>query len=140
MPAEPTAPVDPNGRDPLAEIADAARGDRLPHASGSSGRWRGWRWVAVALLGFTVTGSLAWHFHDRPRYRDGIRYDPIEDDPDAQAALRAAEREADELLKDEPRRLGFSHCYWGTKKAILREKYGIDWRTPAELNPKIAFD
>ena len=30
--------------------------------------------------------------------------------------------------------------YWAVKKEMLREKYGIDWRSPAERYPHIIFD
>ena len=36
--------------------------------------------------------------------------------------------------------LGFCHEYWAAKKEVLREKYGIDWRSPAERYPHIIFD
>ena len=35
---------------------------------------------------------------------------------------------------------GWCHSYWACKKRILKEKYGIDWKSPAELNPGIKFD
>ncbi len=69
-------------------------------------------------------------------------YDPIEDDPAAQPAIRAAEQEAREELKDveskEPK--GFCYKIWRVKKRILRDKYGIQWRSPAEMNPDTIFD
>ncbi len=36
--------------------------------------------------------------------------------------------------------LGFCHGYWMVKKRILKEKYNIDWKSPAELNPGVLFD
>lgn len=36
--------------------------------------------------------------------------------------------------------MGYCHAFWSRKKAILREEYGIEWKTPAELNPHITFD
>lgn len=36
--------------------------------------------------------------------------------------------------------LGACHSVWGMQKRILRERYGIDWKTPAERNPHITFD
>ena len=36
--------------------------------------------------------------------------------------------------------LGYCHSYWAVKKRILKEQYGIDWRSPAELNPHILYD
>lgn len=36
--------------------------------------------------------------------------------------------------------MGFGHKYWRTKKNILRDKFGIDWKSLAELNPMVIFD
>lgn len=36
--------------------------------------------------------------------------------------------------------IGFCHKYWRTKKNILKNKFGIAWKSPAELNPTIRFD
>lgn len=35
---------------------------------------------------------------------------------------------------------GCCHRIWSMQKTILKEKYGITWYTPAELNPDIIFD
>lgn len=32
------------------------------------------------------------------------------------------------------------HTYWSIKKRLMKEKYNVDWKTPAELNPGIQFD
>jgi hypothetical protein len=36
--------------------------------------------------------------------------------------------------------LGSCHRFWALKKQILKEKYGITWYSPAELNPDIKYD
>jgi hypothetical protein len=98
-----------------------------------------WFLIAVYLLTATVWSNAA--IPERPS-EDGIpiRHDPIEDDPHLRPIFRAADKEAHDAWKDVPQHLGTIHGYWGTKKRILRDKYGIEWRTPAELNPKVAFD
>lgn len=50
------------------------------------------------------------------------------------------ENKIEEMLRDEPRMLGFCHVYWAIKKKILREDYGIIWYTPAECNPDTIYD
>ena len=53
------------------------------------------------------------------------------------------EKELEELIEKEIGKggyLGFCHLYWKTKKRILKEKYNIDWKSPAELNPHILYD
>ena len=37
-------------------------------------------------------------------------------------------------------KLGSCHWLWVTKKHILKEKYGITWYSPSELNPDDYFD
>ena len=36
--------------------------------------------------------------------------------------------------------LGSCHSFWAMKKQILKEKYGITWYSPSELNPDIKYD
>ena len=36
--------------------------------------------------------------------------------------------------------IGSCHTLWDIQKRILKEKYGITWYTPAELNPDVKFD
>lgn len=52
-----------------------------------------------------------------------------------------------EMYPDEPEyaarlfmKRGCCHWLWVEKKHILKEKYGITWYTPAELNPDDYFD
>ena len=55
--------------------------------------------------------------------------------------------EAKRLLPDDPEQaaqvfmqLGSCHRLWDMQKTILKEKYGITWYSPDELNPEIKFD
>ena len=50
------------------------------------------------------------------------------------------EKLTDELLRasvnpDVP----FCALYWNTKKNVLKKKFGIEWKTPAEMNPNVRF-
>ncbi len=77
------------------------------------------------------------------------------DEDDAFASLYKSQREstvkklneAKRLMPDNPEQaaqvfmqLGRCHRLWTMQKNILKEKYGITWYTPAELNPDIKFD
>lgn len=64
-----------------------------------------------------------------------LKHDPQEDDPDKKAYIDTAEVEAENNLSDEPHGRGFCHQLWAEQKRILKEKYQIDWKTPAEMNP-----
>ena len=71
--------------------------------------------------------------------RDYIRTDPVEKTIKYKKIRKELEKELSELMKD-CTGIGSCHIYWATKKRILREKYGIDWKSPAELNPFTLFD
>jgi hypothetical protein len=49
------------------------------------------------------------------------------------------EKECDERLAGEHKGMGFCFSYWSTKKAVLA-KYGIEWDSPATMNPRVMFD
>ena len=70
--------------------------------------------------------------------------DPQEKDPKLNKIIRAAEREARENLMemygDLSGQAGFCHTLWDEQKRILKEKYGIEWKTPREMNPGILYD
>lgn len=72
----------------------------------------------------------------------GLYYDPVEDDPRYAEVFRKIDAEVQEALANHPQRgsMGFVHLVWETKKRILLQKYGIGWKTPAELNPQVMFD
>lgn len=36
--------------------------------------------------------------------------------------------------------MGACHTFWAIKKQILREEYGIIWRSPQDLHPDCMFD
>ncbi len=36
--------------------------------------------------------------------------------------------------------MGFCFMFWNAKRELLKEKYGIDWRSPAQMNPRVMFD
>ena len=66
-------------------------------------------------------------------------HDPIEDTPE----YKAISQELDKKIRaevGENRGMGYCHLYWGAKKRILKRDYGIDWKSPSELNPHVRFD
>ena len=74
--------------------------------------------------------------------RGGLSHDPVESDPRHAEVFARIDGEVDALLADHPQRgaEGFCHVWWKTKKRLLEERYGIDWRSPAEMNPHVIFD
>lgn len=72
----------------------------------------------------------------------GLKRDPIEADPRYRKIFAGIELEVDQAVAGDPRRgsMGFVHLRWEVKKRILKQNYGIEWRSPAELNPHVMFD
>ena len=68
-----------------------------------------------------------------------INHDPIEDTPEFQAIKNELEEKIVERI-GERRGLGYCHLYWSAKRSILKEEYGIEWKSPAMLNPHVIFD
>jgi hypothetical protein len=74
---------------------------------------------------------------------DKEKRDPKERDPRYRHIIKVAEQEAEEEVAREYGNkmfLGKCHMVWGIQKEILKNKYGIDWKDPAEMNPDIMFD
>jgi len=69
-----------------------------------------------------------------------LAHDPQENDPAFKFRLEQAMKEAEDSLAAVPRRRGYCHRLWAETKRILREKYGLDWKTPSEMNPGVLFD
>jgi hypothetical protein len=69
-----------------------------------------------------------------------IRRDPVEKTEKYQKILIELEAKIDEKLKGSPRGMGYCFAYWHAKKEILKKDYGINWKSPGELNPGVMFD
>ena len=67
---------------------------------------------------------------------------PQERDPKKKKLIKAAEAEAEfSMEQDGTLQLeGSCHILWGRQKQILEKRYGIKWRSPAEINPDVMFD
>ena len=67
----------------------------------------------------------------------------IKDEIEKTAAYQEAMKEIEPILDKEfpPNKvaMGTCHRFWHRKKELLKER-GIDWKSPAELNPDIRFD
>ena len=71
-----------------------------------------------------------------------LKTDPIEETPEFKAVINEVERELKKRFKNDPMNggHGFCHTYWAAKKELLLEKYGIEWLTPQQMNPRVRFD
>ena len=90
---------------------------------------------------------------DRLREFPAERFDPLESDPNKRETIRIAYELAIDAAEAEIRAefpgsgfcrddlmMGFCHVVWRHKKRILREQFGLEWQSPAELNPHIWYD
>lgn len=82
---------------------------------------------------------LYYEGKEPPKIGNELNYDPIEDDEAYQRVELDVERKINAELGD-ARYMGYCHKYWHVKKRILKEDYGIEWKTPAEMNPLVCFD
>ena len=69
-----------------------------------------------------------------------LKVDPVEYTESWEKIIDDVEAEIDSMLEHEPRGMGFCFHYWSVKKNLLSEKYGIEWRSPALMNPGVMFD
>lgn len=68
-----------------------------------------------------------------------LKFDPVERTEKWENVIYRVEKQCSEMLKDEIRGMGFCFIYWSTKKTVLLQ-YGIQWRSPLEMNPGVIFD
>lgn len=69
-----------------------------------------------------------------------LRTDPVEYTWEWEKIYYDVEDELDRRLANVPRQMGFCFQYWAMKRELLMEKFGIDWRTPSQMNPRVMFD
>lgn len=77
---------------------------------------------------------------DQIREEGHLRHDPVEWTARYEEVVDEVDRLVDEALADMPRGMGFCHAVWHTRAEILRERFGIEWRSPAVMNPRVMFD
>lgn len=71
-----------------------------------------------------------------------LKHDSIEDKEELKKFFQNVELEVEKLLMDKgiKKGLGYIHIFENYKKRILKEKYGIEWKTTQEMNPDILID
>jgi hypothetical protein len=69
-----------------------------------------------------------------------IKQDPVEQSEEYKAIWPEVEQKIYARVGGKPSGMGACFLLWKAKKAILKEDYGIDWKSPAELNPGVKFD
>jgi len=69
---------------------------------------------------------------------DGFLKDPIELDPELGSLVQEARKKAESLYPQDE--IGSCHVIWQEQARILFEDYGIEWKSPAEMNPWVLMD
>lgn len=76
---------------------------------------------------------------ERSYKKGSLYYDAVELTEEYKKIERKVEAEVKRRLRGEPKGMGFCHMYWACKREVLDE-YGIEWRSPATMNPWVRFD
>ncbi len=71
---------------------------------------------------------------------EGRKKDPVEYTTKWEDIFYDVEDELDRRFVNAPKGRGFCFHYWNAKKELLKDRYDLDWRTPAQINPRIKFD
>jgi len=69
-----------------------------------------------------------------------ILHNPIEDDSQIAPLIKSAEKKAEKQIRAYGIIMGRCHMLWAAKRQILQEEYGVEWFSPAEMNPNVCFD
>jgi len=78
--------------------------------------------------------------HKRAMRKPHILYDLVEYTNEYLANLPELEAKIEAELTNPIRGHGFCFQYWGKKEEVLKRDYGIEWDSPAALNPDVMFD
>ncbi|MDE6443176.1 MAG: hypothetical protein K2K64_01955 [Muribaculaceae bacterium] len=69
-----------------------------------------------------------------------LRADPVEYTWKWEDIYYEVEKRLEDRFANAPRQMGFCFRYWNAKRDLLKEEYGIDWRSPSQMNPRVMFD
>lgn len=69
-----------------------------------------------------------------------LHKDPVEYTREWEEIYYDVEEELDRRFANARKGMGFCFMFWSAKKELLAQKYGIDWKSPAAMNPGVMFD
>lgn len=76
---------------------------------------------------------------DKIKDSRSLKHDPVEWTARWEEVIDEADKIADENLENVPRGMGFCFSHWHERAAALR-KFGIEWKNPHQMNPRVMFD
>ena len=100
--------------------------------------------LAILVLVFSCPGcDPVWREtelrHSRPAVQGEV-FDAKESMAEYSDEFSAADINAERSVGNVSRDENFIFVFWKEKKRILKEDFGIAWKSPAELNPTIQYD
>jgi hypothetical protein len=69
-----------------------------------------------------------------------LKHDPVEDTEEFLQIKEEMEALLYEYFGGQEQYMGFCFEYWSKKSELLSSKYGIEWRSPSLMNPRVLFD
>ena len=69
-----------------------------------------------------------------------LKCDPVEYTWQWEDIYPEVDRRLTERFANAPRHMGFCFKYWEAKRELLKKEYGIDWKSPSQMNPRVMFD
>lgn len=69
-----------------------------------------------------------------------LRRDPVEYTDRWEEIYYDVEDYLNERFANAPRHMGLCFKIWSAKREYLKDNYGIDWHSPAQMNPRVRFD
>lgn len=101
------------------------------------------RWTAYCVIDGPVAWGYYLYFNPDGSYDhlEEVKCDARELDANSAPMLKAVDAQVEAQMKREQTygRSGSLHTFWRLRKQRLKER-GIDWRSPAELNPNIRYE
>ncbi len=99
---------------------------------------------SLVLIAVAVSAYFRWDSAGvRDYYRagsTGFRHDKVELEQRFKDVIQQASKRAEEEMSPDRGELGRIHQFDTILKRILKEDYGIEWRTTAEMNPDLNID
>jgi hypothetical protein len=77
--------------------------------------------------------------NSRPKLQHEV-FDPKESEQKYEHIFTDVDLIAERKVGNVKRNKNFIIEFWQQKKKVLRSKYGIDWKSPSELNPEICYE
>lgn len=77
---------------------------------------------------------------DEIEQKGHLKRDPVEWTARWEEIIDEADRKVFQRLENHPRGMGFCYAYWHERASVLQADYGLRWRSPAIMNPRVHFD